>query len=89
MKTEWTVKYTEEAISDLSRLDKSERLRIVDKIDWMKRNFDLLCYERLTGELGQFYKLRVGPYRVIYGIDPKGKVIVIYRVGHRREIYKL
>ena len=76
MKTEWTVKYTEEAISDLSRLD-------------MKRNFDLLRHERLTGELGQFYKLRVGPYRVIYGIDPKGKVIVIYRVGHRREIYKL
>jgi len=69
-------KYTEEAISDLSRLD-------------MKRNFDLLRHERLTGELGQFYKLRVGPYRVIYGIDPKGKVIVIYRVGHRREIYKL
>jgi len=76
VKTEWTVKYTEEAISDLSRLD-------------MKRNFDLLRHERLTGELGQFYKLRVGPYRVIYGIDPKGKVIVIYRVGHRREIYKL
>ncbi len=76
MKTEWTVKYTEEVISDLSRLD-------------MKRNFDLLRHERLTGELSQFYKLRVGPYRVIYGIDPKGKVIVIYRVGHRREIYKL
>jgi len=85
----WTVKYTEEAISDLSRLDKPERIRIINKIDWVKRNFDLLRHERLTGELSQFYKLRVGPYRVIYNIDPEGKIIVIYRVGHRREIYKL
>jgi mRNA-degrading endonuclease RelE of RelBE toxin-antitoxin system len=33
--------------------------------------------------------MRVGDYRVVYGIDQEHRQITVYTVGHRREIYKL
>lgn len=41
----------------------------------------------LTANWSGFYKLRVGDYRVIYEFDLELQVIIIIRVGHRREIY--
>ncbi|MGD0990633.1 MAG: type II toxin-antitoxin system RelE/ParE family toxin [Candidatus Sulfotelmatobacter sp.] len=34
------------------------------------------------------FRIRVGDYRVIYRIDGKRVVIVIVRIGHRREVYR-
>ena len=34
------------------------------------------------------YRLRVGPYRILYDIDDKVQVVTIYRVKHRREAYR-
>lgn len=34
------------------------------------------------------YRLRVGPYRILYVIDDKVRVVTIYRVKHRREAYR-
>ncbi|WP_233467234.1 type II toxin-antitoxin system RelE family toxin [Dolichospermum flos-aquae] len=41
----------------------------------------------LTGQWSGFYKLRVGDYRVIYELDIEEQLIIIIRIGHRREIY--
>lgn len=43
-------------------------------------------FERLVNEKG--YKLRVGDYRVIADIDNNRLVILIIKVGHRKNIYK-
>ncbi|WP_414624163.1 type II toxin-antitoxin system RelE family toxin [Calothrix sp. CCY 0018] len=34
-----------------------------------------------------FYKLRVGDYRVLYRFSNEPNIIIIHQVGHRREIY--
>ncbi len=34
------------------------------------------------------WRIRVGDYRVIYTIDDARKQVVIYAIGHRREIYR-
>lgn len=34
------------------------------------------------------WRIRVGDYRVIYTIDDARKEVVIYAIGHRREIYR-
>ena len=34
------------------------------------------------------YRLRVGDYRVLYTIDDTNKVVTIFSVGHRREVYR-
>jgi mRNA interferase RelE/StbE len=34
------------------------------------------------------YRLRVGDWRIIYGIDNQVLVIEIIKIGHRKEVYK-
>ena len=40
----------------------------------------------LAGQLKGFYKLRVGPYRVIFLIE--GEFVRIFKIGHRSSVYK-
>jgi mRNA interferase RelE/StbE len=42
--------------------------------------------KKLKGDVG--YSLRVGTYRILYDIDDGAQVITIYRVKHRREVYR-
>lgn len=42
--------------------------------------------KKLVGEDG--YRVRVGDYRVVYRIDDAGHRIYIYRVAHRRDVYR-
>lgn len=34
------------------------------------------------------YRLRVGDYRVLYQIDDKEQLVTIFKVGHRKEVYR-
>lgn len=40
----------------------------------------------LTGQLKGYYKLRVGPYRIIFSIE--GEFVKILKIGHRSSVYK-
>ncbi len=33
-------------------------------------------------------RLRIGSYRIIYDVDEKDKFITIYRVRHRKDVYR-
>lgn len=35
------------------------------------------------------FRLRVGDYRILYGVDTKKKLIIIYRAAHRKDAYRL
>jgi len=41
---------------------------------------------KLTAEEG--YRLRSGNYRIIYRIEDKERIVYIYRIKHRKEVYK-
>jgi mRNA interferase RelE/StbE len=36
----------------------------------------------------QDYRLRVGPYRILYSVDDRTRVVVVSAVGHRRDVYR-
>jgi mRNA interferase RelE/StbE len=42
--------------------------------------------KKLSGETG--YRVRVGDYRILYEIDDNANRVTIYRVKHRREVYR-
>ena len=77
------------ASQDLERLDTPVVRRIVQRIDWLSKNLEATRLEALTGNLVGLYKLRVGDYRVIYDILWDEETIVIYTIGHRRDIYRM
>lgn len=41
---------------------------------------------KLTADEG--YRIRSGDYRIIYRIDDKNRIVYIYRVKHRKEVYR-
>ncbi len=78
------------AQKELDKLDKSVARRIlkflyhrVGKLD-DPRNIG----ERLQGTLSEFWKYRVGDYRLICSLENYRLVVLVLRVGHRREVYK-
>jgi len=77
------------AEDDLTRLDRTVALRIISRIQWLAEHFDEIKPELLTGTLSGFFKLRAGDYRIIYKVRKDENLIVIHRIGHRREVYKL
>ncbi len=44
--------------------------------------------KKLQAELSGFWSLRFLRYRIIYRVDVQQKIIVIWAIGHRRDIYE-
>lgn len=83
----YSIEYEPEALVALDRLSPKVRERIVNKINWLAANFDSIIPEPLTGNLAGYYKLRVGVYRVVYDFLTEEQVVIIDRLGHRRDVY--
>jgi mRNA interferase RelE/StbE len=80
----YDVQWTLTAEKQFSKLDKSTKKRIIDKIDSIQNN----PFQYVTRLVGfNAYKLRVGNYRIILGIEKKNLVILVLKVGHRKNIY--
>ena len=78
-----------EAAKELKRLEANVRQRVLNKVQWLLEHIEDVQHKPLTAQWEGTYRLRVGDYRVIYSIDRKHGQVVVYAVGHRREIYKL
>ncbi len=35
-----------------------------------------------------FYRIRIGDYRIVYSLDKTRKIITVMKIAHRREIYR-
>lgn len=60
--------------------------RISIKILDLKNNPRPAGCKKLNNEKG--YRIRIGDYRILYEIDDKKKILIIYKVAHRREVYR-
>ncbi|MEK7624422.1 MAG: type II toxin-antitoxin system RelE/ParE family toxin, partial [Patescibacteria group bacterium] len=77
-----------EAEKDLAKLGREVRRRIIVKLDWLLKNFENILPEVLTGEFKEFYKLRIGDWRVIYKINWANNTIIVCYIDKRDKIYK-
>ncbi|NCN25929.1 type II toxin-antitoxin system mRNA interferase toxin, RelE/StbE family [Candidatus Wolfebacteria bacterium CG18_big_fil_WC_8_21_14_2_50_39_7] len=84
----WLLEFTLDAERDLAKLDCEIRRRIIDKLDWLLENFEAIFPSVLSGEFREFYKLRVGDWRVIYKINWEERIIIVCCVDRRDKIYK-
>jgi len=66
---------------------KEDRQRIVTRIRSLARDSRPLGSEKLSGR-GDLYRLRVGRYRVVYTVGDDELVVLIVRVGHRKNVYR-
>ena len=81
----WRIQWTDQAIRDLSRLDRTVARRIVSKLEQAARE-PLRFLSRLVG--GDDYKLRVGDYRLLALLSHETTTILVERVDHRSRVYR-
>jgi mRNA interferase RelE/StbE len=43
--------------------------------------------QKLAGK-DDFYRIRVGDYRIVYSIDDEGRVVIVLVAAHRRDVYR-
>lgn len=80
------IRWTKEAVNDLSSLDPIVAKRIVNKLTWVAENFSNLTPEPLSHTMKGLYKVRIGDWRVVYSIS-KDTITILY-IGHRSSIYR-
>ena len=80
-----TVTIDDNAIKNLSKLDKTEAKKILSKISELEKYPHLPNIKKLTN-FEPPYRLRIGNYRVLFDIEDT--TITIYKVKHRKEVYK-
>jgi len=85
----YKIEFLKEAYEEFKRLDKVAQRIIKEKLDILRENPELLKnnIKPLKGRYSCLYRLRVGNYRIVYRIEKDKLLILIVRVGHRREIY--
>ena len=86
----WKIEFDPPARRELEKLDKSVSDRILKFLHQRVAALDdpRKIGERLQGTLKQFWKYRVGDYRLICFIEDKRLVVLVLRVGNRREVYR-
>ena len=72
---------------DIPALTKSARKQIKDAIEQKLTSHPIEFGKPLRYSLKGARRLRVGSWRVIYKIESPGVVLVV-KIGHRREIYE-
>ena len=65
---------------------KKDRQRIVHRIAELANDPLPPGCEKLSG--GEHYRVRQGRYRIIYEIRDKKLIIVVIKVGDRKDVYK-
>ncbi|MFW5500300.1 MULTISPECIES: type II toxin-antitoxin system RelE family toxin [unclassified Maridesulfovibrio] len=82
----WKVEYTARAKKSLRKLDQQTALRIVDYMDNLPDD-PRDQGKGLVGNLAEFWRYRVGNYRVLVKLEDDKLVILVVEAGHRRKIY--
>jgi len=87
----WKIEVSPAAERELNKLDVQQTRRILKFLHERVANLD---DPRSVGKalqdprIGEFWKYRVGDYRLICKIEDDRVVVLVLRVGHRKEIYR-
>jgi mRNA interferase RelE/StbE len=81
------LEFTTSASRELNSLDTQVRKRIITKITGLCDDPFPSGTKKLQG-LPNHFRIRVGDYRIVYRVDGDRVIVVIVKIGHRKEVYR-
>ncbi|MDE1993997.1 MAG: type II toxin-antitoxin system RelE/ParE family toxin [Rhizobiaceae bacterium] len=87
----WKIEIQENALKQLSKLGKQDAKRI---LGFLKERLGTHDDPRKIGSalqgsrLGNFWRYRVGDYRIICDLQDEKLIVLVIEIGHRREVYR-
>lgn len=89
MAEHYRVEFTKSAKKEFFRLPKKTQGKILEAVSFLKQNplSELLNIKKIRGG-EDLYRVRVGDYRMVYTVKNKVLLIVVIKIGHRKDIYR-
>ena len=75
------------AVRELAALDRRDRGRVGKRIESLAANPRGRGTEKLKGA-DDLWRVRAGDYRIVYAIQDTVLLVLVVRVGHRRDVYR-
>lgn len=83
----YSVEFRPAVLKNLKRLPKKDLRRIKKRVDNLAKNLPDPATTNMKGN-NTFHKVRSGNYRIIYEIHDDRLVILVVKIGHRKDVYK-
>lgn len=85
----YKVKLSNRATKDLKKIRKEISKKVIESLELLSINpfAEVLNTKKLKVN-GNLYRIRIGDYRVIYEIKSDLLIILVVRVGHRKDVYE-
>lgn len=83
----YRVQFTNAAERDFRKLPRPAQRRVQGAIELLKENPRPPRAKSLKGKLHDFYRVRTGPYRIVYTVEEDCLVVCIVRIGDRKDVY--
>ena len=79
--------FKQSVAKDLRQIPKKDVARILKRIDSLRAEPRPPGVEKLSGQ--EKYRIRQGVYRILYEIRNDELIVVVVKVGHRRDVYRI
>lgn len=79
--------FKQSVAKDLRPIPKNEVARILKRIEALKGVPRPPGVEKLSGQ--ELYRIRQGVYRILYEIKNDELIIIVVKIGHRRDVYRV
>ena len=84
----WTIEFTPAAARELKKIGPENSRRILRFLREKAGNDPRAHGKPLRGALREFWRYRVGDYRILARLEDARVLILVVRIGHRKEIYR-
>ena len=82
-----SIEFKRSAAKALQKIPRSDRRKIRDRIDSLAESLPDPATTKMKGD-NPFHKVRVGDYRIVYEIQESVLVILVLKIGHRKDVYR-
>jgi mRNA interferase RelE/StbE len=83
----WQISFTPKATKELAKLNASEARKILKFLKERVAPNPAALGGQLKGSLREFWRWRLGDYRILGKLENDKLLLVVVQVGHRRKIY--
>ncbi|SMO43350.1 type II toxin-antitoxin system RelE family toxin [Gracilimonas mengyeensis] len=83
----WEIQIERKAQKALKKISEPYKSNIIEAIDELAKNPRPSSCTKLKG-VDNLWRIRISDYRVVYQIKDDRLLILIIRIGHRRDIYE-
>ena len=66
---------------------KADRQRVIERVQTLSSDPRAQGSEKLAGYVDR-YRVRQGQYRIVYLVDDKRREVTVFKIGHRKDVYR-